>query len=276
MAVSIQALRALAAAGATVEVIITAVETELAAAAEKRRKDAARQRKYRASKKSHGHRVTSRDMANAPQPIAADTKPGAQHIVDSPKQKTPGSTQSEPKIPLSKERTLFSGKEEEDYPGITCARARPACRLPRDWMPTLDDLAFARTLLRHERVEIEVAKFRDYWLARDGPNAVKRDWSATWRNWCRRDAERNGAVPPPIAAVAHGARAHDGRYYARFGSAQWQAWAAHRGCDPPTDKTGGWWFESEWPPGHPHAGVVEQKPPDRQLAFGPVEVKFTG
>lgn len=29
--------------------------------------------------------------------------------------------------------------------------------------------------------------FRDYWRAKAGKDALKADWEATWRNWCRRE-----------------------------------------------------------------------------------------
>jgi hypothetical protein len=29
--------------------------------------------------------------------------------------------------------------------------------------------------------------FRDYWRAQPGQKALKADWEATWRNWCRRE-----------------------------------------------------------------------------------------
>lgn len=34
------------------------------------------------------------------------------------------------------------------------------------------------------------AQFRDFWHAKAGKDAVKLDWPATWRGWCRREAER--------------------------------------------------------------------------------------
>lgn len=64
-------------------------------------------------------------------------------------------------------------------------------RLPERWVPFPADEAFARDLgLDVDRV---TDTFRDYWRAQPGQKGVKLDWSATWRNWCRRDAER----PPP-------------------------------------------------------------------------------
>lgn len=34
------------------------------------------------------------------------------------------------------------------------------------------------------------AEFRDYWTAKSGASATKKDWLATWRTWCRK-AEGN-------------------------------------------------------------------------------------
>lgn len=66
-------------------------------------------------------------------------------------------------------------------------------RLPSDWQASGDDEAFARSLgLNPARI---LASFRDYWTAKSGADATKLDWSATWRNWCRREAERGGKPP---------------------------------------------------------------------------------
>lgn len=73
---------------------------------------------------------------------------------------------------------------------------KTATRLPADWDPGPDEREFALGLgLPVERI---AAKFRDYWTAASGQNARKHDWPATWRNWCRREAEnpRNRILPP--------------------------------------------------------------------------------
>ncbi len=57
------------------------------------------------------------------------------------------------------------------------------CRLPADFEPDYD-FALAEGL-PPERVKVEIAKFRDYWNAKAGKDASKRDWQATWRNWVR-------------------------------------------------------------------------------------------
>ncbi|WP_438721429.1 hypothetical protein [Bartonella rochalimae] len=68
------------------------------------------------------------------------------------------------------------------------AQANRGCRLPEDFEP---DYAFAIAEgLPPERVNIEKAKFRDYWNAKTGKDATKHDWQATWRNWVRRVIEK--------------------------------------------------------------------------------------
>lgn len=77
-------------------------------------------------------------------------------------------------------------------PVLATKRSKAGSRIPDDWSPTPADLEFAETILTKRQVFNEIEKFRDYWRARDGPHAVKRDWSATWRNWCRRASEMCG------------------------------------------------------------------------------------
>ena len=53
--------------------------------------------------------------------------------------------------------------------------------------------------------EATASTFRDYWAAIPGAKGRKTDWPATWRNWCRRDADnrrtpaRGGAGIRPSA-----------------------------------------------------------------------------
>lgn len=61
-------------------------------------------------------------------------------------------------------------------------------RIAPDWTPSLKDYAFAHQAgLSREEINREADRFRDYWIAASGRNAVKLDWSATWRNWIRSD-----------------------------------------------------------------------------------------
>lgn len=99
------------------------------------------------------------------------------------------------------EAMLNHSSEPEPKPekkkDICAAGAAPkskGSRLADDWWPSEADQAFASSAnLSIGESRHEAEKFRDYWHARAGPGAVKRDWSATWRNWIRnRKGNGNG------------------------------------------------------------------------------------
>jgi hypothetical protein len=70
------------------------------------------------------------------------------------------------------------------------ASARTARRLPDDFTLTPERrlVAEAETLPAERTFE----QFRDYWRSASGARARKHDWDATWRNWCRSEADRGG------------------------------------------------------------------------------------
>ena len=75
-----------------------------------------------------------------------------------------------------------------------------ATRLPEDWAPTPDQIAWARSERKDINPATEASKFRDYWIAKAGRDASKMDWDATWRNWVRnakaaQKATANGSEP---------------------------------------------------------------------------------
>jgi len=98
--------------------------------------------------------------------------------------------------PVDKER-----KEEKSPPYITPSKEEKkettslrsvgtkGSRIPQDWHPGSEGIEFAERLVGTERTTLELAKFKDYWIARAGQLAVKRDWPATWRNWVRKASE---------------------------------------------------------------------------------------
>lgn len=63
-------------------------------------------------------------------------------------------------------------------------------RLASDWKPDAEDCAYAANLGLDCKAVLP--DFLDYWHARAGPGAVKADWKATWRRWCRTASERSG------------------------------------------------------------------------------------
>lgn len=97
--------------------------------------------------------------------------------------------------PLAREgRELELEPEREEPPSPpSVVRSPRGSRLPADWQPSEADREFARSLsLDAGRV---AEQFRDFWHAKAGKDAVKLDWPATWRGWCRRDAANLGKRP---------------------------------------------------------------------------------
>ena len=100
-------------------------------------------------------------------------------------------------LPKSSHREEKIREEEirEDKP-LKSKPLAPATRLPKDWEPREVDLLFAK----QERPEINprstADQFRDYWIAKPGKDGMKADWSATWRNWVRRQNDQTARASP--------------------------------------------------------------------------------
>lgn len=99
-----------------------------------------------------------------------------------------------------KKRTYIPSSLRSEGPHSAADASPPpkrGSRLPTDWEPSEADRVFALDLgLPVARI---AAQFRDYWHAAAGQSARKLDWSATWRNWCRREAENpayRASAPP--------------------------------------------------------------------------------
>jgi len=98
--------------------------------------------------------------------------------------------QPQPQPPFPTERD----REEVDPSirgsgGTRAERADRGSRLPDGWSPSDEDRAFA--VDEGIDPDREADSFRDYWAAKPGAAGRKSNWSATWRNWVRRSAERN-------------------------------------------------------------------------------------
>jgi hypothetical protein len=81
------------------------------------------------------------------------------------------------------------------------------------------------------------------------------DWDMAAENWLDKAAEFAGK-PPPVdsAKAAEAAAALAAMFYAKAESPQLDAWdgyyrAVSNKCAP-RDHNGGWYFKTEWPPGH--------------------------
>lgn len=76
-------------------------------------------------------------------------------------------------------------------------------RLPADWaLPrswgewALSHASEQGHALSADAVRATAEKFRDFWVAKPGKDGRKADWEATWRNWIRRELERQPAAAP--------------------------------------------------------------------------------
>ena len=58
-------------------------------------------------------------------------------------------------------------------------------RLPDDWRPSADMLAWAAAERPDIDAQAETENFRDHWLAKSGRDAAKLDWGRTWKKWIR-------------------------------------------------------------------------------------------
>jgi len=91
------------------------------------------------------------------------------------------------------ERTDDSGKRE--------SRSAAGSRLPTDWQPPQELIDWAKLERPDLNVTSQIDRFRDYWTAKAGKEATKRDWPATFRNWIR-NARADGWSGQPMPAAA--------------------------------------------------------------------------
>jgi hypothetical protein len=209
MGISAAVLDAMVAAGCSAEQIAAAVKASLseqeARAAEKRAKDAERQRRHRASRD-----VTVTDCDTAEQDV---TEEGQKNVPPHPP---------------------IENKKPNPLPLQNPKADRRGSRLSADWQPSPEEVQWARSAgLPSNRIETVAAEFRDYWCAKPGAAGRKVDWSATWRNWVRKSLEwgggrKGGSTAPPKRQAEKPSPISDdvwrrevARYVERRGLCQW-------------------------------------------------------
>jgi len=85
--------------------------------------------------------------------------------------------------------------------------SRKGTRLASDWSLPGEWREDARQMVGgcQIKIDVEAARFRDYWIAKPGQGGVKLDWRATWRNWIRNCVERMGGATEsdePVRSLA--------------------------------------------------------------------------
>ena len=97
-------------------------------------------------------------------------------------------------LPMGKpieDPSLEKIREEKKEERATDVAPKKAFRLPDDWtLPKLWGVWALEQGLPRERIRIEAQKFRNYWTAKAGQSATKRNWKRTWENWVLTALER--------------------------------------------------------------------------------------
>lgn len=91
------------------------------------------------------------------------------------------------------EKRREEGKNPPSPPSAAPRGRQRGERLPEDWDLPNAWREWAQANTRGIDPDREAAKFRDFWVAKAGAGAAKKDWLATWRNWCRTAEERVGS-----------------------------------------------------------------------------------
>jgi hypothetical protein len=93
-------------------------------------------------------------------------------------------------------RTIGPRKERVEAVAIATrpTKAR-ATGLAEDWTPTPEDRSFALSKgLSDQEIETEGIKFRNYWTAKAGKDAFKKNWHRTWQNWLLNNYSKRGTT----------------------------------------------------------------------------------
>jgi len=87
------------------------------------------------------------------------------------------------------DKTRHNKTRKKDRDGDIAMSPTPkrATRIADNWRPNDADREFAESFgFSTPEIDTTADGFRDYWRAKAGRDAGKLDWSATWRNWVRR------------------------------------------------------------------------------------------
>lgn len=114
-------------------------------------------------------------------------------------------TVSETPLRARSESDQIRAEQKEERSSIDDPKKKRGARISDDWVPTDASIAYAE-----ERFvpESEVGRFIDHWLQSSKTDAVKCDWQAAWRTWCRNHVKfnpppqsQNGGLFPAVARV---------------------------------------------------------------------------
>ena len=85
------------------------------------------------------------------------------------------------------------GKKRESRKSVPAQKQKSnnGTRIPENWecSKPLGEWAMNEQGLSYDEVKNEIFKFKDYWTAKSGKDATKKDWDAVFRNWIRNSKE---------------------------------------------------------------------------------------
>lgn len=183
MSIITSVVEALVMAGATPEMILAAVrafEDQKEIKEDNRRaKDAERQRRHRASRD-----VTVTECDNL-SPLSPPLDGGLSF--------SPAPLILSNLNPPLNPPALVSGRDSQEIAPQKREKANRGTRLHIDWDLPDDWGEWAEKQgMTRDSIIRECDKFKDFWIAKTGPNATKAHWEATWRNWIRKHLEGYG------------------------------------------------------------------------------------
>lgn len=121
-----------------------------------------------------------------------------------PSTNQPDATKSTRHNTLNGIQPIAEAEAEANTKAKTRAEAATASRLPADWVPSDSDQGFCTATRPDLDCKAVADAFRDYWASVPGAKGRKLDWSATWRNWVRKE---NRARTGPASQSLHDKRA---------------------------------------------------------------------
>jgi uncharacterized protein YdaU (DUF1376 family) len=147
--------------------------------------------------------------------------------------------------------SLPSGESSDPSPEVVInagnRNSRSASRLDPNWILNAADEKVARDYgMSQTDIASELVKFRAHHAEK---SSVSYDWSATWLKWCSRWDGKSKPIRPSASGEMIA------KVHVKADTPQWKAWQTHlketSGRGTPTDKSFGWYFDSEWPPSDP-------------------------
>jgi hypothetical protein len=71
---------------------------------------------------------------------------------------------------------------------VPAAERRRATRIPEPFIPSMDDIEWARAKRISDNAQrLQTERFIYFWKGKSGKDGTKLDWSATWRGWLLRE-----------------------------------------------------------------------------------------